>query len=79
MPGIPASSRHKGGCHMVQTTVTLDNATAAFYRHVAGLAGLPLEPFFPTRCSSSQASFRWRRSEKKKNPPVELIFCKHLL
>ena len=43
MPGIPASSRHKGGCHMVQNTVTLDNATAAFYRHVAGLAGLPLE------------------------------------
>ena len=28
---------------MVQITVTLDNTTAAFYRHIAALAGLPLE------------------------------------
>ena len=28
---------------MVQITITLDNTTAAFYRHVAALAGLPLE------------------------------------
>ena len=40
---FPASSQHKGGCHMVQITITLDNATAAFYQHVSGLAGLPLE------------------------------------
>ena len=40
---FPASSQHKGGCHMVQITITLDNTTAAFYRHVAALAGLPLE------------------------------------
>lgn len=40
---FPASSQHKGGCHMVQITITLDNTTAAFYQHVSGLAGLPLE------------------------------------
>ena len=28
---------------MVQITITLDNTTAAFYQHVSGLAGLPLE------------------------------------
>ena len=28
---------------MVQITITLDNTTAAFYRHVAALARLPLE------------------------------------
>ena len=28
---------------MVQITVTLDNTTAAFYRHIASLVGLPLE------------------------------------
>ena len=33
----------KGGCRMVQITVTLDNTTAAFYHHIASLAGLPLE------------------------------------